>query len=64
MYEDGIISNKLVKDLINEIEGYKEFISDKAILIDKNLKEVKKIKIGLLSIFVLDGWVVPALLKH
>jgi hypothetical protein len=41
LYEDNVISNKLVKDLINEIDGYKEFISDKAILIDKNLKEVK-----------------------
>jgi hypothetical protein len=41
LYKDSIITHKLIKDLIKEIEGYKEFISDKAILIDKNLKEVK-----------------------
>lgn len=41
LYKDNIISNKLIQDLIEEIKIYKEFISDKAIIVDKNLKELK-----------------------
>ncbi len=41
LYEDKVITDNLVRDLIKEVEGYKEFINDKAILIDENLKDIK-----------------------
>lgn len=41
LYKDGIISPNLIKELFNEISHYNDFISDRAIIINKDLKDVK-----------------------